>query len=83
MNERKKYLFIEVRNKIEKSVLQSNPKLRTGKTDQKNHGIGMKMIRQAVEHCDGSIEISEKDGNFVVQLLLPEEIAADTARSIY
>lgn len=72
MQEKKGYLSIEVRNKIDRSVLQENPKLHTSKPDQDNHGIGMKMIRQVVERCDGSLDIREENGWFIVHSLLPE-----------
>ncbi|MCD8142685.1 MAG: GHKL domain-containing protein [Clostridiales bacterium] len=71
MREQKGYLYLEVRNKIDHSVLEENPGFRTTKSDQDNHGIGMKMIRQVVKRCDGSLEIREENGYFVVQTLLP------------
>ncbi|MGM9536870.1 MAG: sensor histidine kinase [Candidatus Onthomonas sp.] len=72
MQEKKGYLSIEVRNKIDRSVLQENPKLHTSKPDRDNHGIGMKMIRQVVERCDGSLDIREENGWFIVHSFLPE-----------
>ncbi|MCC8065319.1 MAG: GHKL domain-containing protein [Clostridiales bacterium] len=71
MREQKGYLYLEVRNKIDHSVLKENPGFHTTKSDQDSHGIGMRMIRQVVKRCDGSLEIQEKSGYFVVQTLLP------------
>ncbi|MCD7752971.1 MAG: GHKL domain-containing protein [Clostridiales bacterium] len=72
MREQKGYLRVEVRNRIDCSVLSQNPTLRTTKQDRKNHGIGMRIIRQVVDRSDGVLDIRERDGYFVVQALLPE-----------
>ncbi len=72
MRENRGYLRIEIRNRIEGSVLAHNAALATTKQDSENHGIGMKMIHQVVEHCDGNLDIREQDGYFVVLILLPE-----------
>ncbi len=73
MHEVKGYLAIEIRNKIEKSVLADNPKLRTSKRDSNNHGIGIKMIRQVVRYCNGDLQIFEENEHFVVSILLALE----------
>ena len=72
MHEVKGYLAIEIRNRIDHSVLQANPKLRTSKTDRANHGIGMAMVRQIVERCEGDLQIFEENEYFVVSILLAE-----------
>lgn len=70
MHEVKGYLAIEIRNKINGSVLQTNPTLRTSKKDKKNHGIGIEMIRQVVRHSEGDLQIFEENEHFVVSILL-------------
>lgn len=72
MREMKGYLSIEVRNRINGSVLQDNPQLRTSKDDSRNHGVGMTVIRQIVRRCDGDLKIWEENGDFIVSILLPE-----------
>lgn len=72
MREFKGYISIEVRNKIEESVLKHNSRLKTWKKDAANHGIGMNVIRQVVDYCDGNMKIFEENGNFVVSLILPD-----------
>lgn len=69
----KGYLFIEVKNRIEASVLHNNPHLKTSKKDSAYHGIGMKVIRQSVAALDGNMNISEKNGCFVVRVMLPDQ----------
>ncbi len=71
MHEVKGYLAIEVRNKIDESVLKKNPNLHTTKTDKIAHGIGMQVIRQITDYYDGNIEIVEQNGNFIVYIFLP------------
>lgn len=71
MREFKGYISIEVRNKIDTSVLKSNPNLKTSKQDRENHGIGMKMIRQIVSCSDGNMTILEQSSNFIVAVILP------------
>ena len=75
MHEKKGYLYIEVRNKIEGSVLKQNPRLHTSKQDASHHGIGMSLIRQIVQHCDGQMKIWEEDSMFIVSILLPDRKA--------
>lgn len=70
MRETKGYISIAIRNNIDCSVLEVNPKLNTTKQDSKNHGIGMSMIRKVVEQNSGDLRIYEEDGAFVVDVLL-------------
>ena len=68
----KGYLSILCKNRIGASVLKNNPMLRTSKADPFSHGIGMKLIRQTVDHCDGDLRIQEENGFFSVRILLPD-----------
>ncbi|MCD7734483.1 MAG: GHKL domain-containing protein [Clostridiales bacterium] len=68
----KGYLSIQCKNRIDGSVLQSNPTLRTSKPDSFSHGIGLRLIRQAVDRCDGDLRIREEGGYFSVRILLPD-----------
>ena len=71
MHEKGGYLSIEIANRISKSVLESNPELKTSKKDREHHGMGIDIIRQSVERLDGNIRFEENNGYFVVKLLLP------------
>lgn len=73
MHEQKGYLAIEVRNRIDDSVLANNKRLHTSKRDSKNHGIGMSIIRQIVEAYQGNLSITEENNYFVVSIMLLEE----------
>lgn len=68
----KGYLSIQCKNRIDGSVLQSNPTLHTSKSDSFSHGIGLRLIRQTVDRCDGDLRIQEDGGYFSVRILLPD-----------
>lgn len=66
----KAYLSIVVSNRVDKSVLEANPSLRTSKKDPARHGIGVKVIRRITEKYDGIVDFSEQDHRFTVSVLL-------------
>lgn len=72
MRQFKGYISIDVRNKIDRSVLDTNPGLSTSKGDWEHHGLGLKIIRQIVDCCDGNIKIFEENGIFVVTAILSD-----------
>lgn len=69
------YLKISIRNRVEGSVLQQNPNLRTTKQDARSHGIGMSMIRSVVSQYNGHMKLTEEEGYFVVTLMLAVDAA--------
>lgn len=68
-----RYLSILVRNSIDKSVLEENPKLKTTKGDDEVHGIGIKSVCNVVEKYDGMIDFYEEWGEFCVHVMLDIE----------
>ena len=66
----KGYIKIAIKNKIEESVLSKNSELKTTKTDNKNHGFGIKSVKKMVKLKEGSVNISEYEGWFSVEILL-------------
>lgn len=64
------YYSIIVKNRISSSVLTSNKKLNTTKTDKHNHGYGLKSVKMLAEAHNGMLDIYEKDGFFVVNTML-------------
>jgi sensor histidine kinase regulating citrate/malate metabolism len=69
------YLKISIRNRVEGSVLQQNPNLRTTKQDARSHGIGMSMIRSVVSQYNGHMKLTEEEGYFVVTMMLAVDAA--------
>lgn len=61
--------IITVKNSIDKSVLESNPDLITTKKEV-GHGLGIKQIKAISEKYNGDIDIYEKDGFFVISIML-------------
>lgn len=68
--EKERYYIISVKNSINKSVLDSNPHLKTTKSDKKAHGQGLKIIRNIVDKNNGNISFKEKENCFIVSLML-------------
>lgn len=64
------YRLIIVKNSIAQSVLKSNPKLRTTKSDKEMHGIGTKSLEKTVRKYKGEVHYTEKDGFFCVGIVL-------------
>lgn len=60
---------ITVKNSIDGSVLKDNPELATSK-EEPGHGYGMKQMKAVTEKYEGNIDIYEKDGMFVVSVML-------------
>lgn len=70
MNLYKSYLNIMISNSIDASVLASNPQLNTSKADPVRHGMGIRLVRKAVESNHGDMRIYEEDGYFVISIFL-------------
>lgn len=62
---------IIIKNRIMESVLQKNPKLRTDKKDKKEHGIGLKSVKDTVEKFNGDLKLLEEENEFVVHIMIP------------
>ena len=63
------YYIIVCKNKIEKSVLKSNPNFVTSK-DNKYHGRGISIIRETVEKYDGELRYYEDEGFLLATVVL-------------
>lgn len=63
------YDTILIKNRIEKSVLKTNPELNTAKDNLQSHGYGVKQIKEITEKYDGIIDIYEEDNMFCVNIL--------------
>lgn len=73
ITQQKKYIHIILKNSIKKSVLESNPVLKTTKVQKKIHGYGLKSVRYIVNKYNGMIEIYEKNGLFIMDIWIPSE----------
>lgn len=64
------YYQILVKNTIPESVLRSNKSLKTRKKDRRNHGWGLKSVKDIVDSYDGMMDIYEEQNSFVVNIML-------------
>lgn len=72
-------ICISIRNRIQQSVLDSNPDLTSTKQDSASHGFGIRTIREIVNKHHGTAAFYEEKNWFVADL---ELIAAPAAEII-
>ncbi len=71
----KRSIGIAVRNPVEKPVeIEKLDKRYTSKKDKKLHGYGMENIKGIVEKYKGFLELENKDGYFISQIIFPNVI---------
>lgn len=69
---KKSFIYILVENYCEKKVINTGQRLPfTTKTDSKNHGFGLKSINYAVEKYEGSLNVSQRENWFLLEILIP------------
>lgn len=64
------YYSILVKNRISSSVISANKQFCTTKTDKQHHGYGLRTIKMITKIHNGMVDIYEKDGFFIVNVLL-------------
>lgn len=64
------YLFIEVKNSIEESILKHNPKFESMKTDKINHGLGVKSIKAIANKYDGLVKYEEENKDLYCNVMI-------------
>lgn len=64
------YLHITVQNRIQSPVLIDGKLPDTTKRDRRNHGLGMYSVTETVTQNNGAINIYEKDGWLIVDVLM-------------
>ena len=70
VSRRRGYEVILVKNRIEKSVLQENPELKSTKTEKGIHGMGICQISEIVEKYEGLCDFFEEDGYFCASVFM-------------
>ena len=69
ISSQKGFDIITVKNSIDTSVLETNPKFVSTKGEP-GHGYGMKQIKGIAEKYNGDIDIYEKNKMFIVSIML-------------
>ncbi len=64
-------IFISVTNTYNGEIKEKNGTLLTSKDDEKNHGIGLKNIREAVNRNNGHMQINYDNKEFKINIILP------------
>lgn len=65
------YVSIKISNTVHGSVLTGNPALKTTKSNQNNHGFGIRSIKYITKKYKGEVTFQEENNEFVCQILLP------------
>ncbi|WP_099469402.1 sensor histidine kinase [Konateibacter massiliensis] len=65
------YLICKISNKISHDILALNPNLHTTKTEQGSHGLGIKIVSNAVQKCSGIFNYTVEEGYFNANVMLP------------
>lgn len=68
ISKRRAYETIVIKNKINHSILAVNPELQTQKAEKKEHGFGLKQMKELVEKYDGMLDIYEENQMFCVMV---------------
>lgn len=63
-------LRIRVKNKIQESILNNNPYLRTTKSVSSHHGYGISILKEISSRYGGSTDFFEEDSYFIAQIVL-------------
>lgn len=66
----KKYLILEVKNKVSTDILAENAELKTTKKAAEYHGMGVKIMKEITEKYDGSLTTRMEGGYFVVAAVI-------------
>ena len=69
------YTFL-IKNSIDYSVMDSNPRLTTTKADKKQHGLGTSIIREIARKYNGRCDFYESEGMFCCQVTLMADTTA-------
>ena len=68
INQKKGYINIIMKNSIQNSVIENNPKLQTTKKHRDIHGYGIKSVKGIVEKYNGMMELFEQAGFFIADI---------------
>lgn len=61
-------LHMQIKNKIDESVLKTNAQLKTTKRDSVHHGYGLEIVRSMVREQNGDLDIYEENDWFVADV---------------
>ena len=65
------YLHITIQNRVSANVLINGHLPETTKQDAAHHGLGLYSVSQTIDDCNGTIEFTQNNGWFIVDVLIP------------
>lgn len=68
INQKKGYINIIMKNSVQNSVIENNPKFKTTKKHKDIHGYGIKIVKSIVEKYNGMMELFEQDSFFIADI---------------
>lgn len=68
ISQKKGYINIIMKNSVQNSVIENNPKFQTTKKHKDIHGYGIKSIKSIVKKYNGMMELFEQDGFFIADI---------------
>lgn len=73
MEQGKEFAKICISNSLSKEqyTRENQDFFRTKKADKKNHGLGLKNVKRALEEIGGKLELQKKENQFVVMACIP------------
>ncbi len=60
-----------MKNKVSNEISIENGLIKSQKAGEKNHGLGLKNVRDAVERSKGIFDINVKNQQFIARVVLP------------
>lgn len=66
------YETICVKNRVEASVLEHNPELKSTKKEKDNHGLGIAQIKSIIDEYEGMYDFYEENKFFCVKVFIPQ-----------
>ena len=67
----KNYFCCEVSNKTDPARIAANPQLNTTKKDKENHGLGLRIVKEAIDECNGIFKTELKGNYFWAKVMIP------------
>lgn len=64
------YNCFKIENIVDNDVLSANPTLKTTKTNNRIHGIGLRSVREIIDNHDGIFNITQNEKWFSVEIML-------------
>lgn len=65
------FLHITIQNRITAPICINGKLPETTKKDTNHHGFGLYSVTEAIKSCNGTIEFTENNGWFIVNVLIP------------